>query len=1198
MSKKQFLLKPSILSASVSAALGALTLAGVPSIAFGQAASELEEIVITGSRIVRRDFNSNSPIVTVDTGDFEAQTGLNIESFLNQLPTYNPAASPVTTQGDVQITPVNSVGIASISLRGFGPNRSLVLVNGKRPTPINALMVTDVNGVPSALIQRVETITGGASAVYGADAIGGVTNFILRNDFEGFEVDTQYGVTEAGDGDEYRTSAVLGANFADGRGNVVLGMEHYNREAALQVERDIYRELWADPTTGGGLFLQGVNGYSCASPPVPGNVFASDLTCPSAAAVRGLYPAGTSPFSATQNIRPNGSVNTGFNFNPNGTVFTGTAPGGLSRFGYPVDGVEFVRTNIINPQDITGRSTTQGMKWNNLQAFASAPQERYSFFTNGTFDITDTVSAFARATFAESKTQTLLFGTNAISGWETTVPYDPLRDSPVNPTLNYRDEATVRAIVANPAAYANPSFIPTGARGANFPVPVELAVLLNSRATQNARWQPQWNPDSSLPPRSTYNTNAVWQIETGFNIDLPFRDWTGEVYYSHGESSTYNVAYGNISLQRYRTLLNYPDYGRGAKGTGNNFFAVGTSAQNAQIFPTVRPEFGVGDFTCTSGFYDTFFKGDKPISNDCFNAINAALQTRTQNQQDIIELNFQGSLLELPAGEVRTAFGYQMRDNAAQFNPDILQSQDSFQDQVVGVYPTGYLDASTSVHDYYVEALVPVVNDLPFVKAFELELGARYSDYTETDAQTTWKALGNLQVNDWVRLRGGMNRATRAPNLGELFLNQQEVFTGGGAFSDACGVRSNAPYGAGGTANASDPIKTTPTEVAPFVAAGQTQAGANSTFLICQALMGGAGSIAANSFYFAGNDVTQPGGGGGFAWVLQEGNRNLKSETADTFTFGAVVSSPWDNAWLSGINLTLDWYKVEIEDAIMQYSLDYAAFRCFGTRTVTSPAEAAEQAATPGCRLTPRDQNNGAALSTKISYDNQATIKTSGFDIGVNWFANFEDLGFDIPGGLALSANATVLDYYETKQSPAPYDPLIDWAGSLGPNLSGTQGGAYDFRLFGNISYVMDNWSVGLRWRHLPEVWSAGYANTKAIMNNNAEVVAGAPGLILNYSPITENPIKAYDIFDLSLNWTVNETFTIRGGVTNLFDTSPEVSTNQGRPFDKPLASYCEGQVRGCLTPFSYALPSTGGFNGGYYDTLGRRMFVGVKATF
>jgi outer membrane receptor for ferrienterochelin and colicin len=123
--------------------------------------------VVTGSRIVRRDYTSNSPIVTIEQEQFESQMGLNFEAYLNQMPTYNPAAAPTTTQFDVQITPVNSVGIASISLRGFGPNRNLVLVDGKRPVPINSLMVTDINSIPSALIERVETITGGASAVYG-----------------------------------------------------------------------------------------------------------------------------------------------------------------------------------------------------------------------------------------------------------------------------------------------------------------------------------------------------------------------------------------------------------------------------------------------------------------------------------------------------------------------------------------------------------------------------------------------------------------------------------------------------------------------------------------------------------------------------------------------------------------------------------------------------------------------------------------------------------------------------------------------------------------------------------------------------------------------------------------------------------------------------------------------------------------------
>jgi iron complex outermembrane receptor protein len=400
--------------------------------------------------------------------------------------------------------------------------------------------------------------------------------------------------------------------------------------------------------------------------------------------------------------------------------------------------------------------------------------------------------------------------------------------------------------------------------------------------------------------------------------------------------------------------------------------------------------------------------------------------------------------MDLPAGELRVAAGYQMRDNAAQFNPDILQSQNSFMDQVVGVYPTGYLDASTKVNDVYVEALVPVVNDLPLMQSLELELGIRESDYKESADATTYKALMNWTVNDKLRLRGGFNRATRAPNLGELFLNKQEIFTGGGNFGDPCSPRANAPYGAGGTQYADDPVLQAG-EPLPSLAPGQTQAGADSTYLICQAMMGQEG---ADFYYRSGLDKAQQGGGGGFAWVLQEGNPELKSEQADSWTFGFVAQSPFDNAWLSGLNLSFDWYQVEIEDAIMLYSLDYAAYRCFGTNIVSTEAEAAAQAASLGCQLSPRDQRNGNALNTLVSYDNQATIETSGFDIGLNWSAGLSDLGFDLPGGLGASLNATILDYYRTKQSPAVYDVETEWKGSLGPNLSGTNGGAYDYRLW------------------------------------------------------------------------------------------------------------------------------------------------------
>src|SRR5690606_3142051 len=195
-------------------------------------------------------------------------------------------------------------------------------------------------------------------------------------------------------------------------------------------------------------------------------------------------------------------------------------------------------------------------------------------------------------------------------------------------------------------------------------------------------------------------------------------------------------------------------------------------------------------------------------------------------------------------------------------------------------------------------------------------------------------------------------------------------------------------------------------------------------------------------------------------------------------------------------------YNVEIEDAIMLNSINNSQFNCFGV-IVSNAQEAAAQAASPACQLVPRDQRNGAGLNTLISYSNQATIDTSGLDVGLNWFGDLQEL-FGVGGNLALGLNATILDEYKTRQSAAPFDVETDWKGSLGPTLSGTNGGAYDFRLFGNVSYMRDNWSVTLRWRHLPGVYSAGYASQMAIRENNARVAAGAPGLILTYTPTTE----------------------------------------------------------------------------------------------
>ena len=186
-----------------------------------------EEITVTGSRIVRRDYDANSPIQTIDRSAFEQQNSIALETALNELPQFVPAAQGMTQlQDQSQITDnfaTLTAGASTISLRGLGPNRNLVLLDGYRAVPVNATMAVDVNSIPAAAIERVEVITGGASSVYGADAVAGVVNFILKKDFEGLDLDIQTGSMQNGEGAESRASALFGVSSGDERANIMVG---------------------------------------------------------------------------------------------------------------------------------------------------------------------------------------------------------------------------------------------------------------------------------------------------------------------------------------------------------------------------------------------------------------------------------------------------------------------------------------------------------------------------------------------------------------------------------------------------------------------------------------------------------------------------------------------------------------------------------------------------------------------------------------------------------------------------------------------------------------------------------------------------------------------------------------------------------------------------------------------------------------
>lgn len=215
---------------TLAAALALSAVSAVQAQDQDQDAAELGTVVVTGSRIARPDLASNSPI-SIITEDFFQQKGtVNVEEVLNQLPQVVPGlTAQVNNGGD---------GTATVDLRGLGPTRTLVLINGRRFVPATNTGRTDLNAIPANLIERIDVVTGGASAVYGSDALSGVVNFILKDDYQGAEIGTRYGQSAEGDADTFDVHALLGSNFADDRGNATIAATFYERDPLFQDARE------------------------------------------------------------------------------------------------------------------------------------------------------------------------------------------------------------------------------------------------------------------------------------------------------------------------------------------------------------------------------------------------------------------------------------------------------------------------------------------------------------------------------------------------------------------------------------------------------------------------------------------------------------------------------------------------------------------------------------------------------------------------------------------------------------------------------------------------------------------------------------------------------------------------------------------------------------------------------------------------
>lgn len=1019
---------------------------GVEDMAQAQAQAQnnkpLEEVVVTGSRIMRRDYQSNSPILTVGQDLLNNTYTSSIERNLNNLPQFTPDKTP-DQGGDIQPTATNTPGSATISLRNLGANRSLVLIDGHRATPGNASMIVDVNTIPAFAIDRVEIITGGASATYGADAVGGVTNFIMKKDFQGMQLGSQVGVTERGDGLEWNVSGILGTSFADGRGNILLAMSENRREDALRAHRSWWRDFAKSPDTAGTEYFPDFSAVDF------------DYGDPSQAAVDSIFGAANNVSTADR-----------YYVNADGTLFTGLfqsfSPGGVDRFNGDLSGIKW------------GKTSDGLLKQNFTRELLSLPLERYNAFSRAKFDINDSLSVFAQAMFSKVSVHTIQQPSPSVNGWAAYIPNDGRT------------------------------------------VPTEVQTLLDSRADPTQPWRLTYYLDYA--DRTDDLDVFTYNLLAGFQGEIPGTDWTWEAYASQGESETSALQQGFASLERFRAVISSPNWGQGFSSQGNPAFGG----------------FGASTATCTSGIDP--FDLDQKISNDCIEAISADIKSRSIMKQTIYEANAQGGLFDLPAGQLRGSIGVSRRENQYKFINDTLTTQGrSFLDQAIGLYPSGNSDGEIDVDEVYGELLIPIISD-SFVDKVDIETGGRWSDYNTTGTSWTYKVLSDVTINDHFRLRGGYNRAERAPNIAELYLAPQQtfVFSAGG---DPCSLNSGLAW----SANPNAP--------------GNDATNAAAVKALCTALMEKSAPGTAATFY--GTPAFQTSGGT-FAFPTLKGNPSVEPEKADTWTVGLVMDSPFENSpfdydVLNGLRLSIDYYNIKVKDAIGPQSIDVAQQQCFSTEY--NPTLDINS---PYCAGINRVANDGAIGNIITTYFNNGRFQTSGIDFQLDW-------GMDIgPGRFSLNSVTNYL--LELKSAELPGNALVDYAGSLGPNQNGLNPGSFDWKMFNTFNYTWDIWNVSLQWKHLPGIESA----SRPLLPN-----------------ATTQGADSYDL--IGLNGSVNlgdsvfgGNLNVRFGIDNLFDTDP------------PLLEVNSAPPPGTLAGGAF---STSG--GTYlYDMMGRRIYLGATVTF
>ncbi|WP_228243534.1 TonB-dependent receptor domain-containing protein [Porphyrobacter sp. GA68] len=705
-----------------------------------------EAIVVTGSRIARPNLTSTVPIASVTAQDVTERGTTNIGDALAELPSLGSAFTQANSTRFI-----GTAGINTLDLRDLGSSRTLVLVNGRRHvTSQPGTYDVDTNTIPSDLLERVDIVTGGNSAVYGSDAIAGVVNFVLRRDFDGIRIRGQAGLSDEGDAAGYFASITAGRNLFDNRLNVAFSAEWDRQDQLLSRERDSFTGALSgfpnftttEPTTT-------YNPLTRTTTPVPNrnnngisNTTLLDgfrfpqlnengmvqTTCPylTNAQYDALSPAARarheqrlqlSCASVTRDpqgrLVPNsftptgGGVNHFWSFDPTGQFLVRSVPTGDLR---PVGG------GVIGGLGSTG-----------LEEAQLRPElERYAFNILLNADLGTAFQPFLEAKY---------------------VRIDAIQQS-TQPTFS---TGVLRSSFRLDNAFLTPQ-----ARDQIIAIngldPAAAAVVNGSQTFNSFRF------NYDLGTRSEDHRRELWRIVGGVGGSLSD---TGnlryEVAFNYGRSETFYDTGGNINIARYNAAT---DAVRDANGN----IVCRINLNPATADPNCAPLNPFG------------FNNASQAARDYVLAVSSRDQWAEQINATAFISGDTTGLFELPGGPIGFAIGGEYRrEDAFSAYDDFTVSGQSFLNAIGAFDPP-----AQKIREAFGELRVPILSDVPFFNELTLEGAVRVSDYNTQD-DLIWAYNGGLiwsPVSD-LRIRAAYARSVRAPNIGNLFSTQSETFLNG-----------------------------------------------------------------------------------------------------------------------------------------------------------------------------------------------------------------------------------------------------------------------------------------------------------------------------------------------------------------------------------------------------------------------------------